>query len=71
MVNYGFVKCAIATCNSGLSNPANATRKIKDLVIEAENRGVKVLVFPELSMTGYTCQDILDIRNCWKQRWNA
>ena len=58
MLNYGFVKCAIATCNSGLSNPVNATQKIKDLVIEAESREVKVLVFPELSMTGYTCQDL-------------
>ena len=58
MVNYGFVKCAIATCNSGLSNPVNATQKIKDLVITAESRGVQVLVFPELSMTGYTCQDL-------------
>ena len=58
MVNYGFVKCAIATFNSGLSNPQNATQKIEDLVTEADSRGVKVLVFPELSMTGYTCQDL-------------
>lgn len=58
MVKYGFVKCAIATCNSGLSNPANATEKIKGLVIKAEKQGVKVLVFPELSLTGYTCQDL-------------
>lgn len=58
MVNYGFVKCAIATCNSGLSNPVSATQKMKDLILQAENRKVKVLVFPELSMTGYTCQDL-------------
>ena len=58
MVNYGFVKCAIATCNSGLSNPVSTTQKIKNLVIEAEARNVKVLVFPELSLTGYTCQDL-------------
>lgn len=58
MVNYGFVKCAIATFNSGLSNPVDATEKIKNLVTQAESRNVKVLVFPELSMTGYTCQDL-------------
>ena len=58
MVNYGFVKCAIATCNSKLSNPVSATKKIKDLIIQADSRNVKVLVFPELSMTGYTCQDL-------------
>lgn len=58
MVNYGFVKCAIASCNSGLSNPVSAAQKMKDLIMQAENRKVKVLVFPELSMTGYTCQDL-------------
>lgn len=58
MVNYGFVKCAIANCNSGLSNPMYTTKKIKDLVYEADLQGVKILVLPELSMTGYTCQDL-------------
>ena len=58
MVNYGFVKCAIATFNSGLSNPVDATKKIKDLIRHADSRDVKVLIFPELSMTGYTCQDL-------------
>lgn len=58
MVNYGFVKCAIATFNSGLSNPVDATEKIKDLIKHADSRNVKVLIFPELSMTGYTCQDL-------------
>lgn len=58
MVNYGFVKCAIANCNSELSNPVSATEKMKDLIIQADSQNVKVLVFPELSMTGYTCQDL-------------
>lgn len=58
MENYGFVKCAIATCNSKLSNPNSATEKIKNLVKKADIRDVKILVFPELSLTGYTCQDL-------------
>lgn len=58
MKNYGFVKCAIASCNSGLSNPVSATQKMKASIIQAEKRKVKVLVFPELSLTGYTCQDL-------------
>ena len=58
MVNYGFVKCAIATFNSGLSNPEDATEEIKDLIRHADSQKVKVLIFPELSMTGYSCQDL-------------
>ena len=58
MDNYGFVKCAIATINSGLSNPDDAVEKIKEMVKKASERDVKVLVFPELSLTGYTCQDL-------------
>lgn len=57
--NFGFVRCAIATCNTNLSNPRQATEKIKKLVLQAEKRKVKVLVFPELSLAGgYTCQDL-------------
>ncbi len=57
MINYGFVKCGIANFNSGLSNPLSATQKIKDLVIKADSQKVKLLVLPELCLTGYTCQD--------------
>lgn len=56
--NYGFVKCGIATFNSEISNPESAVKKIKEIVLEAEARKVKVLVFPELCITGYTCQDL-------------
>lgn len=58
MVNYGFVKCAIANFNSGLSNPESAAEKIKHLMYQAVSRDVKVLIFPELCITGYTCQDL-------------
>lgn len=58
MRDYGFIRCAIANFNSELANVADATKKIKSLVSEAAYRNVKLLVFPELCMTGYTCQDL-------------
>ena len=58
MVNYGFVKCAIASFNSELSNTVSAMEKMKELITHADSQNVKVLVFPELSLTGYSCQDL-------------
>lgn len=58
MKNYGFVKCALATFNGQISNPEHNAKKIKELIDEAVSQKVKILVLPELSLTGYTCQDL-------------
>ena len=70
MDNYGFVKCAIATINSGLSNPTDAVGKIKEMVKKAEEKGAKLLVFPELTLTGYTCQDLFGFTQLLDQSMN-
>lgn len=57
MKNFGFVKCAIATFNGRLANPKYNATKIKELIGELTAEKVKILVLPELSLTGYTCQD--------------
>ena len=33
-------------------------QQIESLIAQAEGKGVEVIVFPELSLTGYTCQDL-------------
>lgn len=33
-------------------------KQIEDFVAHAEGRGVEIIVFPELSVTGYSCQDL-------------
>lgn len=58
MKNYGFVKCAIATFNGKIGNPAENASKIKERILLAEERKAKILVLPELCLTGYTCQDL-------------
>lgn len=57
---HGFVKCVIASpIKSGLSNPKLAAKDIKDIVHQAyERHGANIVIFPELSLTGYTCQDL-------------
>ena len=58
MQNYGFTRCAIANFNSELGNPASAVEKIKQITSEAVEKKVEILIFPELCLTGSTCQDL-------------
>lgn len=60
MKNYGFVKCAIATFNGKIGDPAANGVKIRKLIAEAEQQNVNILVLPELCLTGYTCQDLFE-----------
>ena len=34
------------------------TQQIESMIAQAEGKGVEVIVFPELCITGYTCQDL-------------
>ena len=54
----GFVKVAAASPSLKVGNPKYNGERIISLMKEADEKGVKVLVFPELSITGYTAQDL-------------
>ena len=57
-MNYGYVKVASAIPSVRVGDVAYTVEQIENLVIQAEGKGVEVIVFPELSLTGYTCQDL-------------
>lgn len=54
----GFVKIACATPELKVADCDFNTDKIIELVQNACDRGVKIICFPELSITGYTCGDL-------------
>ena len=51
----GFLKVAAAAPEIRVADPAYNTDKIIDCIGEAKEAGVKLLVFPELVLTGATC----------------
>ncbi|MBP0974871.1 MAG: NAD(+) synthase, partial [Oscillospiraceae bacterium] len=54
----GFIKIACATPDLKVADcPYNAD-KIIDLIMTAHEKSVKIVCFPELSVTGYTCGDL-------------
>lgn len=57
-MNYGYLKVASAIPAVRVGDVAYNVEQIENLVIQAEGKGVEVIVFPELSLTGYTCQDL-------------
>lgn len=58
MSDYGFFRVAAATPVVKVADPdANAARII-DLIDQAEASKASLVVFPELSITGYTCADL-------------
>lgn len=57
-MNYGFVKVAAAVPAVKVGNSKfNASQVEKEIII-AEGKGVEIIVFPELCLTGYTCGDL-------------
>lgn len=54
----GFLKVAAATPDIRVADVAYNTGKICGLIDEAVAAGAKLVVFPELCVTGYTCGDL-------------
>ena len=58
MNTHGFLRVAAASPELRLADcPFNADRTL-DLLKQAEGRGVNLVVFPEMGLTGYTCHDL-------------
>src|SRR5438067_1496245 len=58
MTYHGFLRVAAAVPSLRVADCAFNAERILALMARAEQEGVAVLVFPELSVTGYTCGDL-------------
>ncbi len=54
----GFMRVGAVTPKLEISNVFFNTSEIKKMMDEAFSKGVEITLFPELSLTGYTCQDL-------------
>ena len=57
-MKYGLVKVAAAVPAVKVADVEYNVLQIESLIAQAEGQGVEVMVFPELCLTGYTCQDL-------------
>jgi NAD+ synthase (glutamine-hydrolysing) len=57
-VRQGFVKAAAVTPKIKVADTKYNAELILDMMKESTQQGAKIVVFPELCLTGYTCQDL-------------
>ena len=57
-MRHGFIKTAAVTPKVQVADPEANAQEIIRLAAEAAGNGAKLIVFPELCITGYTCGDL-------------
>lgn len=57
-MKQGFIKAAAVTPKIKVADPHYNAREIGKGIEEAVGRGARLIVFPELCLTGYTCGDL-------------
>ncbi len=57
-MNYGFFRTAAASLKLRVADPDYNKEEIKKAIDKAVSEDVRLLVTPELSVTGYTCADL-------------
>lgn len=57
-MHHGFIKTAAAICEIKVADPDYNAERIMEKMTETVDNGAKVVVFPELCITGYTCNDL-------------
>lgn len=57
-MSFGFVKAGAYTPKIKVADVKHNLSEIKKGITEGKNKGVRLLVFPELCVTGYTCGDL-------------
>ncbi len=57
-MKYGFATVAAAIPSVRVADTHFNILSIEEQIAKAEGKGVELIVFPELSITGYTCQDL-------------
>ena len=57
-MKHGFITVAAAIPSVKVADCDYNEKQLENLIAQAEGKGVEVIVFPELCITGYTCQDL-------------
>lgn len=68
---FGFVRVAACVPETAVANISANTNRIIDMIGEAASKGAHAAIFPELSLTAYTCADLFGQRLLIEQAEDA
>lgn len=57
-MKHGFITVASAVPTVKVADCVSNVKEIESVIAQAEGRGIEIIVFPELAITGYSCQDL-------------
>ena len=60
--DFGYVRVAAASIPVAIADPETNGQYILDAIVQADRLGVEVLVFPELTISGYSCGELFNQR---------
>lgn len=60
MTDYGYVRVGAGVPNLKIADLEFNKERIIEMVADASAKGVRILVMPELGVTGYTCADLFE-----------
>ncbi|MDE5586488.1 MAG: NAD(+) synthase [Muribaculaceae bacterium] len=60
MNKYGYLRVAAAYPEVALADPGVNSVRISDIIMSLSKKGARLIVFPELCLTGYTCGDLFN-----------
>lgn len=70
-MNYGMIRAAAASLRLKVADPTYNKEKIKEAIDCAEQKGTRLIVLPELCVTGYTCADLFFTKSLQNSAENA
>ena len=59
-MKFGFVKVAAAIPSVKVADCLFNAQQTEKQIIQAEEKGVQIIIFPELNLTGYSCGDLFE-----------
>lgn len=69
--SFEYLRVAAAVPSLKVADPNYNVKEIIEIVLKSAKNNIKVMVFPELCLTGYTCQDLFNQKTLTDECENA